>query len=274
MFRESCKIYERYINTPGSVSQRLYYYPQFAGRFICNSDFYIERRDYPSLLVLYTVSGSAVLQYRDEEYRLTSQHFALLDCKDLHVYYPEEGGEWEFYFIHFAGQNCFELYAHLYEMNGSPIFEADHEIYALIKECIIACAQSEPCKEVQMSGLLSNILHSSLIHTYNKTGNRYADVCTYIRQNYAAIVDTAQLAGQFGFSRAYFSTSFKRYAGVTVHEYVLCCRIDAAKVLLMGSVLPVEQIAQQTGFGDTGTFIRAFKRKEGCTPSRYRKSFA
>lgn len=274
MFKESCKIYERYINTPDTKAQQLYYYPQFLGRFICNSDFYIERQDYPSLLLLYTVSGSAVLQYRGEKYRLTPRHFALLDCRDKHIYYPENGCEWEFDFIHFAGQNSFELYAHLYEMNDSPIYEADHEIYDLIKGCITAFSQSEPYREVKTSRQLSDILHICLIHTYNKTVNRFSDVCDFIRRNYAAIPDTSYLAMQYGFSRAYFSVNFKRYVGVTVHEYILCCRIDAAKALLIGNTCSVEQIAQQIGFKDTGTFIRAFKRKEGCTPSRYRKRFS
>jgi AraC-like DNA-binding protein len=269
MLRENCRIYERFSNTPSSAAQRLYYYPQFAGRFLCEPDFFIDRSDYKSLLILYTTKGSASLLYKGESYELNAEHFALIDCRERHIYFPK--GEWDFNFIHFAGQNCFEMYEHIYQLNGSVLFEADSEAYDMLSACISACKQTEPYQEVCMSRLLGDILHLCLLRCHSKSHDTFDSVCDYIKKHYASACDTKTLSEKFGFSRSHFSTQFKRYIGMSVHEYVLCSRLDAAKNLLCEKNCTVEQAAQCTGFYDVGTFIRAFKRKEGCTPSHYRR---
>jgi two-component system response regulator YesN len=99
------------------------------------------------------------------------------------------------------------------------------------------------------------------------------EVCQYIRGNHARELTTAFLAEKFRFSRSYFSLQFKKYTGTTLHDYLLVCRLYQAKQLLSEGTLSVSQIGVRVGFQDTGTFIRAFRRKEKCTPLQYRKQF-
>ena len=81
----------------------------------------------------------------------------------------------------------------------------------------------------------------------------------------------AYQAKAFGFSRCYFSTLFKKYTGTTLHDYLLCYRLDKAKLMLAQNQYTINEIAEKTGFNDTGTFIRAFKKKEKVTPLQYKK---
>ena len=58
---------------------------------------------------------------------------------------------------------------------------------------------------------------------------------------------------------------------MTLHEYLNCRRLDRAKELLCQGNMTVSAIGEKVGFGDTGTFIRVFRRKEKMTPLQYRK---
>mgnify|MGYP003311799693 CR=1 FL=1 len=57
MLNESCEVYEKYANTPSQIASEIYFYAEWAGYFVCNPDFFIERKNNSSILILYTVSG-------------------------------------------------------------------------------------------------------------------------------------------------------------------------------------------------------------------------
>ncbi len=40
MQNESCRVYCRYAHTPRELVKELLFYPQWAGRVVCNPDFY------------------------------------------------------------------------------------------------------------------------------------------------------------------------------------------------------------------------------------------
>ena len=53
-------------------------------------------------------------------------------------------------------------------------------------------------------------------------------------------------------------------------DYINSVRIDHAEKLLMEGYTVIEA-GQMTGFGDSGTFIRVFKKKKGITPGQLKK---
>lgn len=271
MFNESCKLYERYENTPSVIAQKLYYYVQWAGHFICNEDFYIERRNFPGLLLLQTLSGSGKLYYRGGEYVLTKYNYALINCMDKHIYFPCAETEWSFQFLHFTGNRSMELYEHIYNLNSGCLFKKNNQIEAHLNDCIQICKESDIGYEVQISKKLSDMLHEILLNIQQNELDKIAVVCDYIAENYMHTLTTEKLAEISCFSRCYFSTVFKKATGMTLHDYLLCYRLDRAKNLLMENQLSISQIAEKCGFKDIGTFIRAFKKKEKITPLQYKK---
>lgn len=272
MLRESCKIYDRYALVPDSTALKLYNYPQYVGHFVCNPDFYIKRQGFPSILILYTLHGSGKLIYRDKEYTLNPDQFSVIDCRYIHTYFPVSECNWDFKFIHFAGHDCFNMYEHIYSLNKSPVFESSANFQKQIENCIDTAKQYQTSYEIKISKTLSDFLYDCLLQTTQDNKETFSSVCEYIKKHYSKIQNTDSLSKKFGFSRSYFCTEFKKYTGTSIHEYTLSCKIEAAKILLYENVLTIEDIANKIGFNDSGTFIRAFKRKEGCTPSVYRKN--
>lgn len=63
---------------------------------------------------------------------------------------------------------------------------------------------------------------------------------------------------------------FKQSMGVPLHQYVLKCRIERAKELLVDTQLSMAEIAQTVGFYDQSHFTNVFRRHTNLTPRQYR----
>ena len=123
MLNEKCHHYERYENTPSDIAEKIFFYPQWAGRFDCKDDFRIERCGFKSFLLLYTLRGCGRLNYRGESVFLRKGSVALVNCLDEHIYFP--CGEWEFMFLHFDGANACDFCEHICSLFSSFVFSDD-----------------------------------------------------------------------------------------------------------------------------------------------------
>jgi AraC-like DNA-binding protein len=94
------------------------------------------------------------------------------------------------------------------------------------------------------------------------------DALSYITKHYSERIVAADLARQLGVGRTTLMTSFKKYTGTTVNEYILQCRIKNA-VQLLRSGMTEQQTAEECGFSDACNLIRAFKRYFKMTPRQY-----
>jgi AraC family transcriptional regulator len=81
----------------------------------------------------------------------------------------------------------------------------------------------------------------------------------------------ATLAELVNLSLFHFARAFKQSFGVPPHRYHSARRMDRARSLLQRPALSVTQIAAQTGFRETSSFTRAFRRFTGLTPTEYRR---
>jgi AraC-like DNA-binding protein len=57
-------------------------------------------------------------------------------------------------------------------------------------------------------------------------------------------------------------------------EYKLALKFERAKILLETTGYTVAQISDKLGYNNVESFNRLFKKREGVTPSRYRKTRA
>ena len=270
MLNESCEIYERYACTPGEVAQELYFCPQWMGRFLCKEDFFIERSDYKSILLRFTVKGKGELNYKGQKYALEKGSLALINCTEHHSYHPIGNG-WEFMFLHFTGNNSQKMCEHIQSF-GDAVFYEKHILQEKLSDIIKSCKEKTAAYEATVSREINDILYSIIIEIHKKEKDKMQSVCDYITEHYAESLSTKRLSEIALMSRCAFSVQFKRTFGTSPHDYLLCTRINEAKRLLVSTDLSVEEIGENTGFGDMGTFIRAFKRKEGVTPLQYRKN--
>lgn len=96
------------------------------------------------------------------------------------------------------------------------------------------------------------------------------EVERYIRLH-AAEVTVAGLEENFHYHRNYYNLLLRKYKGKSFREYVQEIRIRRAGELLLGTNLPLKQIAARVGYENTSFFYQLFTRVTGMTPGEYRK---
>lgn len=93
----------------------------------------------------------------------------------------------------------------------------------------------------------------------------------YLHEHFAEPLTLGDVAAAVSLSPSHFSRLFKLELGVTFVEYLNGLRIQHAKQLLRMTDLPVELVAEETGFRSAGYFSTLFRRVESLTPSAYRR---
>ena len=91
-------------------------------------------------------------------------------------------------------------------------------------------------------------------------------VIDYIHANLAQALGLADLAAIANLSPHYFTRLFKQSTGFTPHQFVLRCRVERAKTLLLSSQSSIAAIAQQVGFANQAHLNVHIKRALGVTP--------
>jgi len=81
------------------------------------------------------------------------------------------------------------------------------------------------------------------------------------------------LAKEYGMSPSALSHDFKRITGVSVMEYLLGCRLAAAKERLIQTGASIGKIVEECGFSDCSNFGRIFKKKNGLSPREFRREY-
>jgi len=84
-------------------------------------------------------------------------------------------------------------------------------------------------------------------------------------------ITVGEIAAACSLSVSHFSRGFRRSFGKSVHQYLICLRIERAKTLLSNTSKRFTEIAQLCGFCDQSAFARAFTRVERMTPSLWRR---
>lgn len=84
-------------------------------------------------------------------------------------------------------------------------------------------------------------------------------------------VSLAEAARACSLSSSRFSFVFRHTMGLSFGEFGLRHRVTRAGQLMLTGDSPLEAIADELGFADASHLHRAFLKRYGCTPARYRE---
>ena len=93
----------------------------------------------------------------------------------------------------------------------------------------------------------------------------------YIDKNLEGDLNVERLAKTIDCSPQQLLRWMKRDFGTTPQQYVIRCRVDAAKRILANPALPLSDLALACGFSSQPHFTNVFKKQVGVTPGRFRE---
>ena len=98
------------------------------------------------------------------------------------------------------------------------------------------------------------------------------EILGYIQAHYSDYdFSVKQVAEYANMSLSAFSQYFRTQCGMTVIDYVLNRRINAAKEKLADSDMLISEIVFAIGYVSVPSFVNKFKRVTGMTPGEYRE---
>ncbi|MBP5606906.1 MAG: AraC family transcriptional regulator [Lachnospiraceae bacterium] len=130
---------------------------------------------------------------------------------------------------------------------------------------------------LKASGILYEFLielDRAINHLNNSVGpNPALQKCLkLIDTAYPGPVTMEDLCAVSGISKQHICRLFRSSLGTRPMEYIAKRRIQAAKELVSGTRMTIDEIADKTGFCSSSYFCKLFKRYEDITPTQFRNS--
>lgn len=114
----------------------------------------------------------------------------------------------------------------------------------------------------------------TVLSAHGLSASQMKRVTDHIKDHLHSGLSLAEIAETVHISPFHFARQFKRAMGKTLHEFVLECRVDAAKRLLRRPELSVGQVASQAGFSQQSHLAAHFRRVTGLSPAAFRRQFS
>ena len=256
------------------------------GEFFARERYYTRRRNLPSFLIKYTLSGAGLLEYGGREEPVPARRAFWIDCMHPQYYRTDPGEKhWNFAWVHFYGPGCAKCYEwFLAENGGSNIVElpVDTSVPGLIHRLssIYRGGDNTLPDDVEASALVACIMAQCVKAASHrgpgdaeKMPASIADARAYLLEHYREPVTLSDLSALVSLDRFYFQKQFKRYTGLSPKRFQALLRLNRAKELLQTTDHPVSEISGMVGVESASRFIGLFRSYEGVTPGEYREKW-
>ncbi len=94
----------------------------------------------------------------------------------------------------------------------------------------------------------------------------------YVQPRLATTLRVTALATHAGLSRYHYIRRYRQQTGSTPMTEVRRLRLENARDLLVGTALPIKEIARRCGLGTVQSFSRLFARHQGQAPAAFRRA--
>jgi AraC-like DNA-binding protein/mannose-6-phosphate isomerase-like protein (cupin superfamily) len=246
-----------------------------------------ENHDHSAVEILLTVEGMVTYMVEDTVYQVRKGEILIVPPDTPHSLYMEEGSSrYLFLFEPDAIMTMRDIKSMAMYFNKPFHLRDGSDAHVRIRELLLRMRDAYEKREI----MWNTACYSCILRIYATLGQQYLSgirprtedgvrnmdsevitaVMTYIDNHYREELSLEDVAQFAGFSRYYFSRSFKRQTGYSFKDYLCQKRLQVAMDLLIRTNRSMRDVAIDSGFGSVATFNRVFREKKGCTPTQYR----
>ena len=205
----------------------------------------------------------------------------LLKKNDVFIIFPDAQTRyeasikdpWEYWWIGFTGIDAPHLVALTGAVKDCPVFPITDGTRLLT---LFETLRLPEDTVYNMNATLFRIFDELSVQSERKKTQRNLNYVLErafeIIENKKALLTVEELSDMVGISRSHLFKIFQKTLDMSPQRYIMMHRLHAGMELLKYSVLPVYQIAEDTGFCDVSHFSREMKKHFNTTPTEYRKS--
>jgi len=113
--------------------------------------------------------------------------------------------------------------------------------------------------------------HTDDLQFKDKLSAEIMETMYFIERSYSEDIKLSDAAESAGFSEGHLSRLFASQVGVSFSDYLINVRLRHVKELLINTSMSIAEIANHTGFSNSDYLSACFRRKEGMTPTAFRK---
>ena len=194
---------------------------------------------------------------------------------DATAYYFPDGCRtpWEYAWVNILGAEL--LCSELIRRYGDVItLDQAGETVGLIKQLTRLYHDKAFFDRYHTSELLGRLLSSlarELGHVRAEDQSPVRQAQDFLRDHHRRPINIKEVAARFDLSREHFARIFHEETGETPAVFLRQLRLSTARRLLRGTHMSVLEVAEQSGFGSSTHFCRAFRAVEKQSPDTYRK---
>ena len=246
-----------------------------------NGNYVREKHWHTSIEIFAVMEGHLEFFMNKEEYPLKAGEQLIINSNEIHSIHAAERNKTVVLQIPLKQ---FENYftAQRFIRFRSQDAESDGKLASLIKKLYKVYTARDTGYEFGTMSLFYEIMYM-LVKNYRLTEahekeirhsrklDTLSKITTYMREHYKEDLKLSDLAATFGYSDAYLSRMFQKYAKINYKTYLQDIRMAYAYRDLLNTDHTISQIALDNGFCSSRGFSGEFQKRYGILPSEMRK---
>ncbi len=150
-----------------------------------------------------------------------------------------------------------------FPLGGGPVREAFRTLSAETEPVPAALASAAAYR------LLSRLYGTGRDNGGSPAPKAVAEAMALMQRDFAFLDGPGDVAARLQLSQAYFTRTFRSYAGITPGKYLNRLRVEHAKLLLLQEGRTVAFVSDACGFSSGNYFARVFRQFTGMSPGEY-----
>lgn len=239
---------------------------------------WIDGRILKEFQINYISEGSGILELESGRYLIKPGSLLVIRPGVWHRYKPDRETGWHEHYIGFNGDSASHFLNQSVFAKKQPIINCGfrQELVDTYQKVFDLVQEETPGYQQVCSGLVLKLLgYVVAFKKQQKFSGKPIEktiqqIRLYIHDNVEEDIDLAQVAEQHQIGYSYFRKMFKKYTGVSPHQYQLGLKVLRARELLLTTDKSIKEIGYKLGFSSIYYFSRFFKEKMGLNPSDLR----